>query len=116
EDFGPLLPVDGFGDGLGATDHGLDDEEVAGALGAEVEGGQKAGECGSVVPRFRRQRVVCAALRVMDLDEAQLADVAGEGRLRDIEAARLEELAKLFLASDPVSLDQLTDRCVPLRL
>ena len=42
DDFLPLLVVDGDSDGLGAAGDGLQDEEVADAVGADVEGRQEA--------------------------------------------------------------------------
>src|SRR5690606_25058474 len=107
EDLGPFLPVDGLGDGLSAADHGLDDEEVAGAFGAEEEGGQETCERRGGVPGLGRQGVVGAALGVVDLDEAELSDVARQGGLCDVEAARLEQLAQLLLTADAVSLNEL---------
>jgi hypothetical protein len=41
-------------------------------------------------------------VRAGHLDEAKLADVAGESGLRDLEAALLEQFAQLFLRIDPV--------------
>jgi hypothetical protein len=116
EDLGPFFPVDGFGDGLGTSDHGLDEEQVAGAFGAEVEGGKEAVQGGRVVPGFGREGVVGAALGIVDLDETQLANVPGERGLGDVEATGLEELAELFLAGDAMTLNEFADGSVSFRL
>ena len=60
-DFGPFFPVQGLGDGLGAARQSADDDEVAGAFGTEVKGRQEPGDRGSLVPCFRRERLVGAA-------------------------------------------------------
>jgi hypothetical protein len=52
----------------------------------------------------------------VDLDEAKLADIAGEGGLSDVESAFLQEFAELFLAADPIGLDELANRGVAPRL
>jgi hypothetical protein len=109
EDFGPLLPVECFGDRLSAAGEGLDDEEVAGPFGADEESGQEPVQRRLVVECFGRERVVETAVGGGDLDESQLADIARERGLGDVEAATVQHLAELFLAADPVRLDQLAN-------
>jgi hypothetical protein len=109
EDFGPFFPVEGLGDGLSATGEGADDEQIAGALGADEERGQQSFEGRCAVPGLGRQGVVVTALGIRHLDEAELADVARESGLSDIETAYTELFAKVFLARDAVSLHDLAN-------
>jgi hypothetical protein len=109
EDLRPLFPVEGFGDGLGAAGEGSDDEEVAGAFGGDEESGKEPVEGRRVVPGFWWQGVEVAAFCVGHLEEAEFAEVPGEGGLADVEAADSEEFAELLLAGHPVALDDFAD-------
>src|SRR5690606_2596166 len=64
EDLGPLLPVEGLGDGLCAAGEGLDEEEVADAFRADEERGEQALERRALLPGLGRERVVGPALGI----------------------------------------------------
>ena len=100
QNFGPFLPIESFRDGLCATGQSPHEQEISGALGAGVEGGQQPGEGRSVLPRFGGEGVMGDAFRIGDFDQAKLPDVAGERGLGDVEAALGEELTKVLLAGD----------------
>jgi hypothetical protein len=63
----------------------------------------------------RRRRRIARPGGIGDFRETQLADVAGQGRLGDVEALRDEERAQALLALDPVGPDQGEQGGVALR-
>ena len=67
-------------------------------------------------PRLGRRRVMRSAVRRRHLRQAQLTDVAGQGRLSDIEALGLEQLAQLLLARHRLRPDDLQDGRMALGL
>jgi hypothetical protein len=115
-DLGPLFPIERFGDCLGATGEGTNDDEIAGAFCADIQGREQASDGGSLVPAFRRQSVVGAAFRIRDFNETELANIAREGGLGDVEMPLRKQLAQLFLATDAVLLHEFADDLVTLRL
>ena len=95
KEFGDRFGTDG--DGLGAAGEGLEDEEVAGAFRADVEGGEESLQARCLVPRLRGQRVVGAPIGIRHLEQTELADVAGEGRLRHVEVVMGQRFPELLL-------------------
>jgi hypothetical protein len=116
DDLRPLFPVEGDGDGLCAAGERFYQEEVPDAIGAEIEGREEAGEGWRRVGDVGGYRVGGAALIVGDLDEPQFTDIAGEGRLGDLDAAASEELPKDFLRGHAIVADEVEDLGVPLGL
>jgi hypothetical protein len=116
DDLRPLFPVEGDGDGLCAAGERFYQEEVTDAIGAEIEGGEEAGEGWRRVGDVGGDRVGGAALIVGDLDEPQFTDIAGEGRLGDLDAAVSEEFPKDFLRGHAIVADEVEDLGVPLGL
>ena len=96
DDLGPVFVVDAGRYGLGAAGGGDEDEEVQGEAGLEAEVAEHLGDAGHVVFRFAGGRGVAGGA----LDEAQLAGVAGEGGLGDVDAAGSEFEAQIVLAGD----------------
>jgi hypothetical protein len=115
ENLGPFLPIEGLCHGLGAAGKGFDDEQVAGAFGADEKSREEALERWRAVPAFGGRGVVVAALRIRDLDEAEFADVARESGLGHIEAAPAEQFTEVFLAGDAIGLNEFTNGCMPCR-
>lgn len=116
QDFVPFGVVDGDCDGLGSAGEGVEDEEVVGAVDVDEEGGEEAREGGSRVDDIGGDRVDGAAVGVLHLDESELADVAGDGPLRDIEPFVEEQLAEDFLRGHLPGADEVQDRGLPLGL
>src|SRR5688572_23857395 len=83
--FWPLFPIEGFGNGLSAASQSANDEQVAGAFGAGVEGRKQAGQRRRVVPGFRWECVMRGPAGVVDLDQPKLANVTRQRGLRHIE-------------------------------
>src|SRR5690606_7681702 len=100
EDFRPFFPVDGLGHGLRAARKSFHQQQVAGALGADEEAVQQALERRRLAPVVRRERVIRPSVGIGRLDQAELADVAGDGGLGDVEPALDQELAEHLLAGD----------------
>ncbi len=65
-------------------------------------------------PRLGRRRVMRATVRRGHFGEAQLADVARQRRLSDVEPLGLEQLAQLLLTRDRLRADDLQDGRVAL--
>lgn len=109
EDLVPFLAVESDGQGLSATGEGMDDDEVVDAFGGEEEGGCEALEAGGLVGGVGGHVVGGVAVGSGLFDEAEGADVAGEGALADVEALVCEEVAELVLGPDGVVPDELED-------
>src|SRR3954454_22814290 len=100
------------------TDLRLHDDEVLGDHRPSAELVEQAVED---LPRVDpalpvRQDVAEPAERVARLLEAQLANVARDGRLGDAAARRLERVEELLLRPEPLALDETGHQPLPLRL
>lgn len=97
DDFGPLFVVEGGGDGLGAADGGEDDEEVLGLANLEAEVLKDVADFGQLFGFFvdRGEFVAGGAF-----EELELADVARERGLGDVDAAGGELAAEVVLVID----------------
>jgi hypothetical protein len=116
DDLGPFLPIEGDGDGLGAAGQGLEEEQVADAIGAEIERGEEPREGGGRIGDVGGDHVGGSTLVVGHLDEAELADIPGKSGLGDLEAACGEELPEDLLAGHAVLADDVEDFGMPLGL
>src|SRR4029077_15845009 len=106
--FGELRAIDGKGERLRLADAGPDDNQVLDVLdaleklgGGALERDQRRGGADTGAPG----PLVGAIARA--LDEAELLDVARNGRLRGVEAAALQTLAQLLLAVECVTIDEI---------
>ena len=84
---------------VGKTRHGLDDDHVLRVIHAghalpedQIQLGRER-----MLHRLRRGRIAIGPVRPKLLDDAQLLDVAGNGRLRGLEAALRSALQELLL-------------------
>ncbi len=95
DDFFPAFGVDAGGDGLGTSDDGADDDEVLGLDDGHAEVLKDAGGFGEVVFAVGGKGVAGGTLH-----ELELADVAGERGLGDVEAPGGELATELVLIAD----------------
>ena len=113
-----LEPVERAGDRRRRADLRLDDDDVLRGDGAAAELASSAVERLARVdpPLAVRQHVAQPAERVARLVEAELADVARDGRLGDAAAGALERVEQLLLSAEPHALDQARDEPLALGL
>src|SRR5690348_16591178 len=115
DDLRPPGAVDGHGQGLRGARRGFQYEQWPDTVDGDEHGGE---ELLQVRPRggadFVGGRVVGRAIGRRHLGEPQLPDVPGEGRLRDVEPLRGQELAQLLLAAHGIAADHLENGGVAL--
>src|SRR5579884_1803425 len=96
----------------------LDDDDVLRGRGAPAElsqdGGQRLLRVLAAAPALRWQVVTRAAESVVRLLEAELADVARDGRLRHRAAGGGERGEELVLRPDPLARDDAADQTLSL--
>src|SRR5204863_8980599 len=116
-DLGQPRAVEGDGERLGLRRAGTDDDELLHALHAAQEVAGRPLERrarGFRARRFGAGALIRAVARA--LDEAEILDVARDGRLRCFEAARVQALHDLLLAVQRFLVDEFEDEGLPTRL
>lgn len=116
DDLVPVLVIDGDGEGLGAADEGVYDEEAVDAVGIEEEVGEEPEEIGCGVGGVYGYGVDGGSLVILCLDEPQLSDIAGEGALCDVDAVARQEGSQSLLGLYALVLDESEDEGLALGL
>src|SRR6185503_113620 len=115
-DFRQPRAVDGHGERLRLPGAGPDDDQLLDSIDRPEELG------GSVLERTEGGFGICGvSARPLigtvagALDQAEVADVAGDGRLRRLEAVAVQQAPQLLLAMQRLVVDQLEDDALPAR-
>src|SRR5215471_13075975 len=90
-----------------------DDHEIATRLDRERPARERRGDL-LVEPRILGERVDQPSRRMPDLDQAELVDVARDGRLHDVVALAPQRVGELGLRRDRSAANESQDRGVPL--
>ena len=109
--------VERLGERLGLAPAGPDDDELLDAIDAAQEfvgGALERGERRLGVRRLGARPLVGAVAGA--LDQAELRDVARDGRLRRLEAALMQPAAQQLLAVQRLAVDELEDDGLAARL
>src|SRR5262249_1450487 len=107
DDLRELGAIEREGEWLRLADAGTDDDELLDAIDVAEELG--GGALGGGVRGWRLGAGTLVGAVAGALDEAEIADVARDGRLRRIEAARAQTAAQQLLAVERLAIDQLED-------
>src|SRR5262249_3773688 len=116
DDLGQPRTVERERDRLRLTGAGADDDELLDAVDAAQElggGGAEGGNRGPGMGGGGAGTLVGAITGA--LDEAELLDVARNGRLGRLEAALMEAAAQLLLAVERLAIDELEERGLSAR-